>query len=417
MNKHKTYDWVKEISPDLKQLDAIPLTGSPPFPWEEFSERLSKAFEREGLTIQPGETVWKKKEELLEGLGDAPYPLTLTIPSLRGEVYWVMPAQEIDLLAALILTKESHPLAFHDPDLTESFYRFLALEILYHLTQTSFDKSLSPVLTHPRSLPDQNALCKDISITVNDHTIWGRLILSPDFRSSWAEHFAHTPILSEEMGRLIETTVHLEAGKCHLTREEWNSIQLGDFILLDSCSLKATDHFSGNVMLTIHDRPAFRAKLKDGTLKILELPFLHEVETPMAKQPEDDDEDFSELDLPEDEFEEEESFDEDLYSDESETEEETPSTEEEGEEPVPVKTETKLFSPEKIPLNIVVEVGRVQMSVEQLMKLEPGNMLDIDLHPEDGVNLTVQGKVIGRGELIRIGEAIGVRVTQLGTSE
>ena len=58
-----------------------------------------------------------------------------------------------------------------------------------------------------------------------------------------------------------------------------------------------------------------------------------------------------------------------------------------------------MFSPEQIPLNVIVEVGRIQMTMEQLMKLEPGNMLDIDIHPENGVNLTIQGKLVGKESL------------------
>jgi flagellar motor switch protein FliN/FliY len=54
------------------------------------------------------------------------------------------------------------------------------------------------------------------------------------------------------------------------------------------------------------------------------------------------------------------------------------------------------------------------MTVEQLTKLEPGNLLEIEIHPENGVLLTIQGKAVGKGELIRVGEAIGVRVLQLG---
>ena len=54
------------------------------------------------------------------------------------------------------------------------------------------------------------------------------------------------------------------------------------------------------------------------------------------------------------------------------------------------------------------------MTIEQLLKLEPGNLLEIDIHPENGVDLTINGKIVGKGELIHIGEAIGVRVLELG---
>lgn len=430
---HSSFDWIRDLSPRLKQLDSIPLTGAaPPFPWEEFSTRLAKVFDREGLSIQPREVAWRTKETLLEGLGDTPYALNFTFPSLRGEVCWVMPVQELDILASLLLTYETHPIDFQDTDLAESFYRFLTLEVLFQLSQLATDKTLVPILTNRTTMPNQDALCRDIALSLQGQTLWGRLILSEEFRHSWIEHFAQQKAptdLSKQLSALADVIVHVEAGQCEMSIDEWRSVKPGDFVLLDRCSLEE-DLQHGRVLLTVNGKKAFRAKYKDGTLKILEFPLLHEVETPMAKQPEDEDEDdLSDLDLPEENHEDE--FDEDLFEEdqlseegeheleeatEAETladEEEQPLHEEGIEEKV-TPPETTLYTPEQIPLNVVVELGRIQMSVEQLTKLEPGNLLEIDIHPENGVLLTIQGKAVGKGELIRIGEAIGVRVLQLG---
>ncbi|MBA3957802.1 MAG: type III secretion system cytoplasmic ring protein SctQ [Parachlamydiaceae bacterium] len=76
--------------------------------------------------------------------------------------------------------------------------------------------------------------------------------------------------------------------------------------------------------------------------------------------------------------------------------------------------EEKLFSPEEIPLSIIVEIGRLQMSVQQLMELQPGNMLDIGTRPENGVDLVVNGRRIAKGELLLIGEALGIRILEIG---
>lgn len=74
----------------------------------------------------------------------------------------------------------------------------------------------------------------------------------------------------------------------------------------------------------------------------------------------------------------------------------------------------KITSPQDIPLNIVVEVGRLQMSVKTLMELKPGNLLDLHVHPETGVELVVNGTRVGKGELLQIGDTIGVRILELG---
>lgn len=426
MTTSSSYDWIREIDPNLKKLDSIPLTGTPaPFPWDEFSARLARSFDREGLRIQPGEISWRSKDQLYEGLGDSLSSMTFVIPSLQGQLAWVMPSQEIPILAAQLLTQDSHPLSLQDTAFNESFYHFVALEALYHFTQVFFDQSLSPILTNQTRLPDQDALCWNIALHLPKHTIWGRLVISPEFRHSWVEHFAQrkeaTP-LAQEMAQLVSTTVHLEAGKTQLTLAEWKKVRLGDLIILDSCSLDA-DKLTGRVMLTVQGKPAFRAKLKDGTLKILELPLLHEAETFMAKQPEDEHNDNSDFDLNE---EEEEDLDDDLFSEtdddlfteDGDKAEETSTTSEQEstltKEEAPPSEVKQGITPEQIPVTLVIEVGQVKMTMEQLLKLEPGNLLEINLRAEDGVDLTINGKMVGKGELIRIGEAIGVRVLQLG---
>lgn len=81
---------------------------------------------------------------------------------------------------------------------------------------------------------------------------------------------------------------------------------------------------------------------------------------------------------------------------------------------VPEEQEIKVTSPQDIPLNIVVEVGRLQMSVKTLMELKPGNLLDLNIHPEAGVELVVNGSRVGKGELLQVGDTIGVRILELG---
>lgn len=89
--------------------------------------------------------------------------------------------------------------------------------------------------------------------------------------------------------------------------------------------------------------------------------------------------------------------------------------EEEEPEVVQMEMEEKgPVSPRRIPVSIAVEVGNIQMTMDKLLQLEPGNLLDIPANPENGVDLTINGKLVARGELIRIGENLGVRIIELG---
>ncbi len=421
------YDWIREIKHEIKALDEIPLTGNaPPFPWEELSTRLAKSFERDGLEVKPGELTWRTKDQLFEGLGDSVSPLIFSVPSLKGIVAWVMPEQEMAVLESILLTKETHPITFQDKALSESFYRFLALETLYNFSQIAFDKTIAPVLTNEKSLPSEDSLTLDISLSLGRQTVWGRLIVSPDMRRAWVEHFtSHGPTqLSQKMKETIDLTVHLEAGKTHLTLSEWQAVNKGDFIVLDTCSLDSENVSEGRISLTINGRQAFRSKLKDGNLKILEIPLIQEVNTSMSK--EQDEDDLSDIDLTEDE---------DLTS----TTENGEIINEGAAPPIPKAqpassamvskpsaaaapgaTSAKMaaageaVNPENIPITLTVEAGRIQMTVDRLMKLEPGNILELNVHPQDGVDLAINGKIVGKAELIRIGGTLGVRVMELG---
>lgn len=448
------YDWVREIKPELKKLDRIPLTGNaPPFPWDQLSARLAHSFACEGLTLSPGEISWRSKDQLLEGFGTTPFFLTFTIPSLKGEACWIVSEQEMALLAAWILAKESSHVNIHDNALIESFSKFFAVEVIYSLSQIDFDKTVIPAISRQTELPHKDSLCLDVSLSFQGQTLWSRLIISPELRTSWVDHFAKLEYppseLTQHLAKIVDLAVHVEAGKVLLSMEEWSAVQLGDLLTLDSCSLK-TDTLDGRVMLTINNKKAFRAKLKDGNLKILELPLFHEVETPMAKAPEsghedEDEDDLSDLDLSEEEEDEDygDDFDEDddffdeeedeLFEDEEEETEtvEAPSqTDEEAIEKTEIEAELPTeeaveeapaqmvvegpLTPGQIPVTLTVELGQIKMTMDQLLRLEPGNLLELDIHPKNGVDLTINGKLVGKGELLKIGEALGVRILELG---
>ena len=64
-------------------------------------------------------------------------------------------------------------------------------------------------------------------------------------------------------------------------------------------------------------------------------------------------------------------------------------------------------------LTLVCEVGRWRLPLAQLRTLVEGSVLSVPGGQGDGVQLCVDGQVIGSGELVRIGEGLGVRVTSL----
>lgn len=65
-----------------------------------------------------------------------------------------------------------------------------------------------------------------------------------------------------------------------------------------------------------------------------------------------------------------------------------------------------------LPIKIQLEVGRFHVPLEELAKIEPGYKLPVDVNPRL-VYLVASGKRIGKGELIEVGDAVGVRILEL----
>lgn len=68
-------------------------------------------------------------------------------------------------------------------------------------------------------------------------------------------------------------------------------------------------------------------------------------------------------------------------------------------------------------INVTVEVGRVQMPVRQVMELAPGAVIELERSASEPVEIHANGRCIGRGEIVVVGEQFGVRVTDLGSTQ
>lgn len=65
-------------------------------------------------------------------------------------------------------------------------------------------------------------------------------------------------------------------------------------------------------------------------------------------------------------------------------------------------------------LTVTAEVGRVPMSVRSVMDLGVGSLIELQRSAAEPIEILVNGRTIGRGEIVVIGDQFGVRVTELG---
>jgi len=66
-----------------------------------------------------------------------------------------------------------------------------------------------------------------------------------------------------------------------------------------------------------------------------------------------------------------------------------------------------------LPVHLVFELGRLELSLGEVRRLAPGAVLPISRPLDDALDIVANGRRIGRGTIVRIGDSIGVRVTRL----
>jgi flagellar motor switch protein FliM len=66
-----------------------------------------------------------------------------------------------------------------------------------------------------------------------------------------------------------------------------------------------------------------------------------------------------------------------------------------------------------IPLQIAVELARVPITAEEVVGLKVGQVVDLNRVPGEPIDLSVNGRIVARGELVEIDGNLGVRVLSL----
>lgn len=440
------YDWLPTVPVALVKNEDIPLFGyPPPFPWEQFAEVFAKIFQLESVNFIPSSGQIREANKLYEGLESHLLPLFFDFSPLIGTFCFVMSEQDVNRLMNLILLGSIDGVTLVEPEYQKGFYEFLALEISNIFVKLDYASGIVPHLIEQKALPAADSFCQDVRVEIQGIFFVGRIIVSNELRKSWKQRFAERSLTAKipaGLGSKIQATVHLEAGRVVLQQSEWAGVSLGDCLLLDHCTLEGNGE-KGRVIMTLDGRPLFRAKVKEGNLKILESSLFHEIDAhiaPPALQPKPEPQIHQEAKLA-DTFDEEYSSFEDEFSEFDDLESsppvkpaapkvpntpsETPQAEKQSMvEPeddleadeeaaiskVAAENSTKPLAIHEIPLTVIVEVGRLQISIQKLMELEAGNLLELNIHPENGVNLVVNGAVIAKGELLKIGDSLGVRI-------
>ncbi|UXN58295.1 type III secretion system cytoplasmic ring protein SctQ [Phyllobacterium zundukense] len=68
---------------------------------------------------------------------------------------------------------------------------------------------------------------------------------------------------------------------------------------------------------------------------------------------------------------------------------------------------------EDLPVDLVFEIGRCELPLSEIRKLGEGSVLPVAASTTSAVNILANGRLVGNGELVKIGAGLGVRVLRL----
>ncbi|MFZ5776199.1 MAG: flagellar motor switch protein FliN [Thermodesulfobacteriota bacterium] len=66
-----------------------------------------------------------------------------------------------------------------------------------------------------------------------------------------------------------------------------------------------------------------------------------------------------------------------------------------------------------IPLEVTVELGRTSMIIHKMLQLTQGSVVELDKAAGEPVDIFVNNKLLGKGEVIVVNERFGIRITEI----
>lgn len=183
----------------------------------------------------------------------------------------------------------------------------------------------------------------------------------------------------------VMVTLDLTAGTQTLTLGEWRSLCPGDVVMLESF---ASNGAPDAAVLSIADRLECRVSLGTDSVR-LEGPLMPPTasrvsnpsfeEGPMSEPPVDNDQPSSAAPDP----------------------------------------QGGVDNPglDALPVRLTCELGKLEMSLGELRELGQGSVLPLERRPEQAVDLIVNGRRMGHGRLVAIGDGIGVQIERLSLDD
>lgn len=66
-----------------------------------------------------------------------------------------------------------------------------------------------------------------------------------------------------------------------------------------------------------------------------------------------------------------------------------------------------------VPLEVTVQLGRTRMTIQDLLALAPGSVVELDKIAGEPLDIVVNDRLIARGEAVVVNDKFGVRITDI----
>lgn len=339
----------------LDSLKTIPLFGkAPPIDLERLSLLLKEEFEVDSLSIEMQKCERVEKKEMKEGLGVKPLILPIHLLPFRSLLYVAISKTDQSKLTGALIGESPKKKAFYSPPLEKGFLMFILARSLSQINSLEPIEQMSLELGEKENELIEQGFDVNLEVKINEISILLKLLLPIPFQEEWIQHFAAFPPVytPSKLSKSKLLKVGIQIGSVALTLSQIQNLKKGDFVILDQTQKEKTG------ILTYKNTPLFSLTI-EGNQAMLQ-----------------------------------DSFDnQDEHVDNIENEENRDFT--------------------KMEVNVQVELASLNMSLDELMKLSSGNVLELPEAVDQTLTLKVNGKKIATAELVQLGDVKGVKIIQI----
>ena len=81
------------------------------------------------------------------------------------------------------------------------------------------------------------------------------------------------------------------------------------------------------------------------------------------------------------------------------------------------RVQTDLQTILKLSVPVIVQIGTRRMSLDDVLALGPGAIVELNRSADDDLDLLVNNKPIGAGSTVKVGENFGIRISSVGSQQ